>query len=1521
VRFNFPQAVASDAAGNIYVADTGNHVIRLITAAGEVKTLAGLPGTRGNIDGAGAEARFNSPSGIAVASDGSIYVADSKNRTIRKISAAGVVTTIAGEATDSGLSSDGVGLAARFVEPAGLAIDPAGNLYIADRGAHVIRKMTTGREVSTIAGNPFYYGSVDGTGAVARFSSPEGIAVDSAGKLYVADSSNCTIRKIIGNEVTTFAGAAGEAYLVNGLGPQARFGFPSGITVDATGNVYVVDRGNSSLRQITPAGQVTTIISGYSYSSSEIDGDVSAARLAGPIGITVATDGSLYIADTANHSIRKVSELRTISTIAGKHAVSGYADGVGESARFSSPPAVAVDLSRNVYVADTENRVIRKIAPDGTAVVLAGEPLAFGYADGVGPQARFGLPRGIAVDAQGVVYVADAGSSTIRKISTSGVVSTLAGKSNTGGSVDGPGAEARFDSPAGVAVDLAGNVYVADFGSSTIRKITPGGVVSTLAGTAAFMSQGRVDGVGAAARFAGPTSLAVDAGGNVFVVDSGNRSIRKITPAGVVTTIAGIPNYIGDPVDGPSELATFRMPYGIAVDEAGVLYVSDGSAIRKIAPDGVVSTIAGDPLSVGSEDGLGRAARFTDMHSIAVDPLGNLYIADSGNHAIRKGSKLIVPEVEWEVAETLRPGTLLDDSHLNATSNVSGTFTYAPTAGTAVEEGPFVLGVLFTPADSESYTTFYKEVTVLGGAAKPVVSWPAPAEIVYGMPLGDLQLNATADVPGKFAYTPTAGAILDPGVRTLTATFTPDDPAAYQTASIEVNVTVTKATPVLTWPAPSPIVYGTALSDEQLNASASVPGAYIYTPKLGTLLAAGADRSLSVQFVPSDVARYKSVTGATAIDVEKARLAVSVTDKTRPYGVVTSFELSYSGFVGPDTADSLEETPTASTSATAFSAPGEYAINIEGGESSNYSFEFSPPGKLTITKALLTVTADNQARLYGVQNPSLTYRYDGFVNGENSNVLTTEPQITTDADTASVPGDYAISLSGGAAENYSFKLVDGVMSVLARDYAGAYFGEFASGGHWALLVKEDHTARYLAFLPGGHEAVSLLMIVDETGKFQITIPERLNEPGHLAGDRAARRGTGRLPRAISAEIGVSGQIGVDGTVAGELLGVEQSFVGALDVPEANAEREPSFYYAPALGSGDDLVMSIVGPSGQALVVTSSVEGNDAMQGIVDANGRLTGTTANGGQFALAINGATGALNVQLTRAGWTTPRMFAGLNEDVPAWARLTAISTRSRAGRDDRTLIMGFVIAGNGDKQLVTRGVGPSLKPVGVTDALTDPQLKLFDRFGVLIDGNDNWGGSAEMTQTFSRLGMSPGLAADSKDAALVRTTAPGVYTAHVTTGDEATGVALIEVYDGNTDSGTRFTALSTRTVTGPGEDTLIAGVVIDGNVPKRILIRGVGPLLTTQGINPANVLSDPRLAVHRFVGQSAVLIAENDDWGGLPELKTAFAAVGLSSFQSDTSKDAALLLTLEPGVYTVQLGGGNNTSGVALIEVYEAP
>lgn len=620
-QFDAPRGIAVDRAGTLYVADTRNNIVRKISTTGVVTTLAGTGGTEGGTNGTGAQARFNEPFGVAVDDTGNVYVADASNNAIRKITSAGVVTTLAGGGAAG--STDGTGSAARLDEPRGICIDSSGILYVADYDNHTIRRVTPDGVVTTIAGRADVAGNADGVGTAATFRGPMGIAVDSTGVVYVADSGNRAIRRISASGTVSTLTLSGTA-----------LSEPRGIAVSTSGAILVADYGSHTIRSIASSGVVTTV-AGAVESPGTADGAATSARFHYPSALAVLSDGSLVVADTDNDTVRGVRD-NVVRTIAGAAGRVLTADGVGTSARFDSPYATAVDSTGVVYVADSSAHVIRRIGTDGRVMTFAGLPGSFGIDDGTADGARFYSPTGIAIDSAGNLYVADSMNSTIRKITPGRVVTTFAGSGRSRGATDGTGSAARFAQPFGIAVDGAGTVYVTDSQANTIRKITSAGVVTTLAGQSG--SGGSTDGTGTAARFLVPYGIAVDSTGTLYVVDHGNHTIRRITSAGVVTTLAGTAGSAGA-VDGAGAAARFHYPSGIAVGRDQTVYVADtdNQLIRAITPSGEVSTIGGSSRS-GSADGTGTAAQFLNPKGIAVSTSDRLYIADLGNRMIRIGA-------------------------------------------------------------------------------------------------------------------------------------------------------------------------------------------------------------------------------------------------------------------------------------------------------------------------------------------------------------------------------------------------------------------------------------------------------------------------------------------------------------------------------------------------------------------------------------------------------------------------------------------------------------------------------------------------------------------------------------------------------------------------------------------------------------------------------------------------------------------------------------------------------------------
>ena len=712
-RFYFPCGVALDSGGTLYVADSGNNTIRKLVFSGAnctVSTLAGTPGITGTANGTGGAAQFNYPGGIAVDAGGNLYVADTGNHTIRKITSGGAVTTLAGASNQIG-SSDGTGAGALFNSPAGVAVDAGGNVYVADTGNHTIRKITSGGAVTTLAGSPNQIGASDGTGSGALFYAPGGVTVDASGNVFVADTMNHTIRKITsGGVVTTLAGTPYQYGSQDGTGIGAQFNFPGAISMDAGGNLYVADTFNTTIRKVTSSGVVTTLAGNSVPSPSTCtspggssDGVGTAAGFNFPRGIAADSSGNCYVADTLNHSIRKES-WTVVTTVAGSAfkptlnnwpSLSYYyptgvaldsggnlyvADtqnsqilvpgggslGTTQSPRaqgFNFPEGVAVDSGSNIYVADTHNHAIKEIALVGgsrTTTTICGSPTIQGSVDGIGSAAMFNNPIGIAVDSGTNLYVADTYNSTIRLLSHSGTTwsaTTISGSPGVTGTTEGSGSGALFSFPYGIAVDSGTNVYVADTGNNTVRLLTLSGSTwssQTIAGTPGVT--GSADGVGGAAQFCSPTGIACDTSGNLFLADTGNNSIRMLSNTGsnwVVTTVGGVPGMSGGVtgIEGIGTQALFSAPMGIVVKSGSnaatdVIYVVD-SANNRIEMGSFAATGTAGGITKGS----GTVSCLVNPNGLATSVYfqysqgGPNYTSTSGTQLIGSGTNLVTVNI------------------------------------------------------------------------------------------------------------------------------------------------------------------------------------------------------------------------------------------------------------------------------------------------------------------------------------------------------------------------------------------------------------------------------------------------------------------------------------------------------------------------------------------------------------------------------------------------------------------------------------------------------------------------------------------------------------------------------------------------------------------------------------------------------------------------------------------------------------------------------------------------------------
>ena len=670
-----------------------------------ITTIAGADSASGD-GGPATAALLTFPYSVDVDEEGNLYIADSENHRIRRVDAeSGIITTFAGTGEEGFGGDGGPATAAKLDWPSGVAVDAAGNVYIADQENERIRKVDAEGIITTFAGSGSYgyKGGEDGIPATeAKLNWPTGVAVGANGHVYIADSYNNLIREVDTEGIITTIAGTGRIFGffeepdeddVGDGGPatEAKLDWPIGIAVDAEGNVYVADRGHHRVRKLTRmgAGYVITTIAGTGDEGDEDgDGDIGdggaavEAQLDGPRGVAVDEDGRVYVADTGANRIRQIDLEGMITTIAGGE------DGGDEApmmARLSVPRGLAVDADGVLYVADTGNNQIHRLDDEGMTAVAGVAGLGDG---GPATHARLLDPNGVAIDADGTVYITDTGNRRVRKVDAEGVITTFAGTGEQGDGGDGgPATSAQFYYPGGIAIDSAGNVYITDLYGHRVRKVDTEGIITTFAGTGEAGDEDKDGDIGdggpaTSAQLHYPAGLAFDADDNLYIADAGNSRIRKVTRMGedyVITTFAGSErSFSGD--DGPAAEAQLSSPLGFEIDGDGNFYLTDlyydRNRVRKIDTEGIITTLA-ETTSIGgvtvgadgsvfiSEVGAGRILRLSpsgefsiiagsaksgfsgdggpatqaQLHKpkgIELDASGNVYVADSENNRVRR---------------------------------------------------------------------------------------------------------------------------------------------------------------------------------------------------------------------------------------------------------------------------------------------------------------------------------------------------------------------------------------------------------------------------------------------------------------------------------------------------------------------------------------------------------------------------------------------------------------------------------------------------------------------------------------------------------------------------------------------------------------------------------------------------------------------------------------------------------------------------------------------------------------------
>lgn len=675
-----PSGVAVDSAGNLYISERYNLIRKVTASTGVISTLAGTGGYGFNGDNINAaQATVSNPRHIVARPSGDVIFADQGNARVRKIAPNGVITTIAGNGTYTHSGDGGPATSAGILAPEGVAVDSAGNIFISDNGTHRVRRIDAATGIiTTVAGNGTAGYSGDGAGAAAAtLSYPKGLAFDTGGNLYIADSNNHRVRRIAAGSgiITTVAGSGASFGPANdgGLATAAVVMAPVGVVFNAAGDLFISEQWGHRVRKVFTANGLITTIAGDGTSGSSGDNvAATAAQLDQPQGIAFDGSSNLYIADLINNRVRKVAAAGGIvTTFAGRGNVEGTA---ALSTPLYLPQAMVMDAAGNLYVAENANQRVRKIAA-GTGIVTTiagGGPCCSSGNGGPATSAYAQYPTALALDGTGNLYLGDGNS--VRKVALStGIITNFAGNGtyNQFGGDGGPATSAAIGYVSSLAVDGSGNVFIADGNNPRIRKVATGsGIISTIAGTGIGGFSGD-SGPATSAQIGSVQAMAFDAAGNLHLADPFGSRVRKITPAGIISTVAGAGgSTVGTGDGGPALSAFLCSPTGLAFDSAGNLFITECTRIRRVsAATGVITTVANVSATAGfSGDGGPAANAWTNvprgpLFSVA----GELIFADMLNGRIRR----ITPDVDAPDTQIVNgPSTTMYGN--NAFFNFSG---------------------------------------------------------------------------------------------------------------------------------------------------------------------------------------------------------------------------------------------------------------------------------------------------------------------------------------------------------------------------------------------------------------------------------------------------------------------------------------------------------------------------------------------------------------------------------------------------------------------------------------------------------------------------------------------------------------------------------------------------------------------------------------------------------------------------------------------------------------------------------
>jgi len=868
-----PEVVALDSAGNLYIADTANSVIRVVNMGTQAATVAGITIAPGNIqtvagngtagfggDGSAAtSAELNAPYGVFVDAAGNIYIADTENSVIREVAVStGIIQTIAGTPDITGFTGDGGSATAATLDlPQGVYVDAAGNIYIADTFNSVIRVVNPGTQPVTIAGISIPAGAIQtvagtfysaGLGTACQFTGdngpatsaflclPDGVFADASGNIYIADTSNYGIREVVtAGTISTIAGTLGTAGYSGdgGSATSAQLNYPAEVFVDSTANIFIADTLNYAIREVV-AGNISTIAGNATLAYSGNGASAIDAALSIPYGAFVDASGNLFVADTYNSAIRKVvAATGNIQTLAGNGQVcalpsTGCGDGgLALAAQLNYPEGIFIDSQGNVFIADTEDSVVRQIVGStGIIQTVAGTPGSAGFSGDGGPatSAQFNSPGAVLLDDAGNIYIADKGNSAIRVVNTGttaitiaaitiqpATIATVAGNgtpcadTSSGCGDGGAAATAELNFPSGISLDASGNLYIADAFSNAIREVnTTTGVIQTVAGTLGKRGYSGDNGPATSALLDTPSGLSIDSFGNIFIADTDNSVIREVVAVNgnAIQTVAGngTTGFLGD--GGSSSSAELNTPLGVTGSIAGLVFIADSenSRIRQLLSS-ITVTIVPSSATVPLGDTQQFAATVTGSSNPSVSWLVNNAVG--GNVTVGTISTAGLYQ-----APASLPSSAVT---VTAVSNANGA-TSASLVITLAGSGTPAISVTSTPAGvTNIYTSATQQFSAtVVGETNTAVNW-----LVNNIAGG----NATAGTIDTTGLYTAPSTVPSPALVTITAV---SQASASVTGSYPVTIVTT---PQANPPSPQTISPGSSANYSlSLNANTGNPG-------------------------------------------------------------------------------------------------------------------------------------------------------------------------------------------------------------------------------------------------------------------------------------------------------------------------------------------------------------------------------------------------------------------------------------------------------------------------------------------------------------------------------------------------------------------------------------------------------------------------------------------------------------------------------------------------------------------------